>query len=176
MSIRGEIDARRQDGELFALEPLLPGLPQPRVIFVSRWLRTELQGPWKTKSEEERMGRLWADLDWFTAGGEIIVGGQKDDTCHIKPLLPPTEEVWEYISRAPKPSIRVFGRFAEPDVFVATHKWLRQLLGAFGSRDWKREIRRCKTEWRRLFPANEPHTGVSINDYITENVIDRRDL
>lgn len=154
----------------------MPGAPHKRVILANHSLFEELNGPWEDEAEEIRMGRLWADLDRFSTGEEIVVGGRFDDNCQMKPLYPVSAEVWEFISRYPVPSLRVFGRFAEIDVFVATHKWVRSLLGAFQSKLWKREIRRCKAEWTRLFPADYPVTGVSVNDYISENVVDRRDL
>ena len=176
MSIRQEIEKLKGGGELHVLDPLFPGVPHERVILATTWLYKELSGPWEDEAEEARMARLWADLDHFSAGGVIVVGNRFDDDCHMKPLEPVSDEVWEYISRCPSPSLRVFGRFAEVDVFVATHKWARSLLGAFKSRVWKREIRRCKAEWTRLFPAHYPVIGVRVNDYISENVIDRRDL
>jgi len=176
MSIRIEIEKRKTEGALHVLEPLIPGAPHKRVVLANEWLFEELSGPWEDEAEELRMGRLWADLDHFSTGEQIVVGNRFDDDCHMKRLNPPSAEVWEFLSRWPSPSIRVFGRFAEVDVLVITHKWVRKLLGAFGSRTWKREIRRCNAEWTRLFPAHYPVTGVSVNDYISENVIDRRDL
>jgi hypothetical protein len=176
MSIGEEIRKRKAEGELHVLAPLMPGAPHKRVILASTWLFKELSGPWEDEAEEVRMGRLWADLDHFSTGEQIIVGSRFDDYCHMKPLDPASDEVWEYISRCPKPSLRVFGRFAEIDVFVATHKWARNELGAFRSREWKREIRRCKAEWTRIFPAHYPVVGVSANDYVSENIINRCSL
>lgn len=40
---------------------------------------------------------------------------------------------------------------------------------------WRREIRRCKYDWTTVFDTRSPHTGASINDYISDQVIDLRD-
>ena len=110
MSIRQEIEIRKYEGELHVLEPLMPGAPHKRVILANHSLFEELNGPWEDEAEEIRMGRLWADLDRFSTGEEIVVGGRFDDNCQMKPLYPVSAEVWEFISRSPVPSLRVFRR------------------------------------------------------------------
>ena len=152
MSIRQEIEKRKSGGELHVLDPLFPGVPHERVILATTWLYKELSGPWEDEAEEVRMARLWADLDHFSTGEVIVVGNRFDDDCHMKPLEPASDEVWEYISRCPSPSLRVFGRFAEVDVFVATHKWARSLLGAFESGYGKGRYAVAKQNGPACFP------------------------
>ncbi len=57
----------------------------------------------------------------------------------IKQLKPEKFEHWELISRRPKPSLRVFGRFAKPNVFVGTYVRERRGLGKRGRNNlnWK---------------------------------------
>ena len=94
MSIEQEIKARKADGSLTVLEPLMPGAPQPRVVLVTKWLLDQMTPPWEDVDDEKRMARLWADLDRFTTGAEIVVGSKSDDKCQMKPLTPHDAEVW----------------------------------------------------------------------------------
>lgn len=173
MSIRDEVHARcaPDDGRLVFLEPLMPGA-HSRCLYIERELHDAImqEATDPTGSTAFRMGRLISDLDLFSTGERITVGYGAEKTCMMKHLDPRREEVWEIRSRDPKPSFRVFGRFAEPDVFIATNMARRDQLGALGSHEWADEVRRCKVIWRRLFPTYLPHTGESIHDYITENV------
>jgi hypothetical protein len=79
--------------------------------------------------------------------------------------------VWEIKSPKPRPVLRVFGRFAEKDVLIATNLGDRATLGGWGSREWRDAIETCKAEWRRLFPSWEPLCKGSIHDYVS-NAID----
>lgn len=116
MSIRTEIAAQISEGRLAIVSPMLAGLPQPRVIYATAELMEELNGPWADPAVEGRMGRLRADLDLFTTGGLIVVSRGKESSAYMKHLDPPGDGIWEIRSRDPKPSLRVFGRFAATDV------------------------------------------------------------
>lgn len=156
MSIQSEIVARVNEGRLFLLRPRAPGTGMTRVLLMTQPLNNALEASWAEEEDERRYGVLRADLELFVTGGFI-------DPKYLKKLKK-TEEVWEIKSPRPKPGIRVFGRFAEFDVFVATHHHDRLPLGRFNSADWRREIRRCKAEWRKYFHPYPPHTGRDIND------------
>lgn len=122
-------------------------------------LKDVIDGPWDSEDDEARVHRLRADLEHFVTGGLV-------DPAYLWKLRK-TEEVWEIRSPRPRPSIRVFGRFAIYDVFVATHQSYRASLGAFASQEWKREIRNCQAKWRNLFHPYKPHSGQTINDYVS---------
>ena len=130
-----------------------------RVLLITEMLRDTLDGPWSSTDDEDRFNRLRADLEHFVTGGFI-------DPNYIKKMKK-TEEVWTIRSVRPRPSLRVFGRFAIPDVLVATHYHDRQFLGEFNSRDWRQEIRHCKAKWRGLFPSYQPLSGENINAYVS---------
>ena len=68
----------------------------------------------------------------------------------------------------PKPSLRVFGRFAEPDVFVGTHAIERASLGGKWSIAWEIEKLECEQIWRQIF-TSPPFSAAKYEDYITEN-------
>jgi hypothetical protein len=118
-----------------------------------------------TEMQEIRSNVLRVDLDLFVEGGLVNKG-------YLKPLIPRKDEVWEIQSRAPTPSIRVFGSFAAQDAFVATTFAERFLLGGFRSARWRRAARRHLAIWRQLFPTYPPLTGANIHDYVSENAHD----
>ena len=68
----------------------------------------------------------------------------------MKWLDPQKQEVWELKSVRPKPSIRVFGRFAQPNVFVATHWAFRTDLKGKWSQEYWEEIAKCEARWKGL--------------------------
>ena len=163
---------REQDigGRLVKVVPLIPG-GYRRVLFAEKGLHDEIEaGASAPDATQFRIGQLRRDFDRFSIGQLITVGYGREKSCFLKPLDPEDEQVWEIRSRDPKPSIRVFGRFACRDVFIATHKALRPNLGD-DRIEWAREIRRCKAIWRQVFPTFDPHSGDSIGDYLS-NVIE----
>jgi hypothetical protein len=147
-----------------------------RSIFVSDEVNSLFVGPWNNPEWEARCGLLRADLDRFTQGGVIAVAERpfrRGRHAFMRQLYRWREEVWEIRSRDPNPGIRVLGRFAETDVFIAL-TWHRRadLLGP-QSRGWRDAIVDCKTKWRNLFPAYPPKSGdpngVYPDDYISAN-------
>ncbi|HYE70109.1 MAG TPA: hypothetical protein VD932_01125 [Aquabacterium sp.] len=115
-----------------------------------------------------RMARLVRDLDRFSNGDRlgVVLDDRFENSCFMKRLSPSTDEIWEIRSRDPQPGLRIFGRFAEQDVFVAVNMAIRKEL------DWEREKEVCESKWQLLFPSHPPISGASINDYISENVFD----
>lgn len=172
MSIRDEIDRHVAAGVLRLLPPLVPGAQRKRTLLVTQEVWDWLSGPWQGAPGEERRFQLRAFLDRFTEGALINVG----DNGYMKPARKRHEEVWWIRSRRPRPSIRVLGRFALVDTYILTTWGFVSDLGGPKSREWRDTIVRCKTEWRKLFPAHDPISSEDIHDYISENVIDERDL
>lgn len=91
----------------------------------------------------------------------------------IKQLQPPKFEHWEILCRKPKPSLRVFGRFAKPNVFVGTHVKPRKGLGGMYSPQFEHEKLVCEDHWKA---AGLPEDGFfsdppkfAYEAYITEN-------
>jgi hypothetical protein len=87
----------------------------------------------------------------------------------MKWLDPQKFEHWEIKSRRPRPSLRIFGRFAKPNVFVGTHVVERTRLGAKWSLDWELEKLVCEDEWKAALGEHPPFRGRAYEDYITEN-------
>ena len=78
-------------------------------------------------------------------------------------------EHWELRSVRPRPSLRLFGRFAEPNVFVGTHIVERAPLGAKWSQSWEIEKLICEDEWKQAMGNARPFQSDTYEDYITEN-------
>lgn len=159
------------DKSLYALEPEAEGVRQERVLLLSKAMRTAIiDGPWSNEAEEDRLaGTLRADLERFVAGDLLraSLGGRNLAAEDMKRLAD-TYEVWEFKSDTnPKQGIRVFGRFAGFDLFVATHWQWRDALDDYGSQAWNNEINRCKDDWFDLFKKQTPHTGDNIDAYLS---------
>ncbi len=181
MSIYAEILNRASEGRLFALPPLMPPEPgnAPRHIYVSPEINALCNtGPWKDSKWMARCMELRAALDRFSQGGLIpvaarpFIGGKRS---YMRQLFRWREEVWEIRSRD-EPGIRVLGRFADTDLFIALAWYLRADLLQLQSRQWRDAIIRCKTDWRNLFPAYPPRSAEGSNaaypdDYISANTI-----
>ena len=181
MSIYTEISARVTEGRLYPLQPFMPpeaGVPERR-MFLSEEIRSLIVGPWHDTEWQLRCGALYADLDKFVQGGLITVAEhpfRRGKTAYMKQLSKWSEEVWEIRSRDPQPGIRVMGRFADTDVFIALSWSYRSSLGGPNARPWRDAIVGCKTQWRNLFPAYEPisagdddaypNTYISANTYL----------
>src|SRR3954462_15961174 len=177
MSIRTLIADRIAGGRLVQLPHMLLGLRTPRVIYlVSDLFRDLVQGPWADEETEFQMGTLGADLDRFLEGLPIVVGYRRARHAYMKRLDPGRDEIWAIRSRDPKPEYRVFGRFAETDVFIGTKCLDRDYLGNEKSRQWRDEMVRCATDWNSLFSPYPPLIDRQLHEYISTNVIDHRSL
>jgi hypothetical protein len=164
MSILDAAEDWCKRGELFRLTPQTGRLQ--RTMYVSRSLQAFLTS---SAVNQDRLGILRRDLDRFVAGGLLSVAeiSQRARTAYFAQLTPKHDEVWEIRLRKPPPSVRIFGRFAAYDVFIAFFFEDRKLLDAKGSRAWRDAIVRCKTEWQKLFPAYQPHQGVNADEYLS---------
>lgn len=95
----------------------------------------------EVEAERQRWAKLEAQMGTFVEGGYV-----NDD--FIKQLQPPKFEHWELKSRKPRPSLRVFGRFAAPDVYVGTHVMPRNGLGGLYSAEFEHEKLVCEDIYR----------------------------
>lgn len=154
---------------LFLLSPAISRVVRP--MFVSQEIRELVLGPWSDSDWAIRCGLLRADFDRFITGATISVAAHpyQARSAYIAQLDPPRDEAWEIRSRDPEPSIRVFGRFALSNWFIALTWSKRADLEGPEARQWRDAIETCKTEWRKLFPTYDPHTGDNVHDYISAN-------
>lgn len=165
MLISNEIKTLCDQGRLFEMPPLDWRAPLIRLVFVSPQLRRFLLQPATSNRVNEDRKRLHRLFDRFISGQMISVALRRNiKGSNIKRLSPRTEEVWEFKIRK-GPQFRVFGRFAQPDTFVA----LTGPVDRAGC-DYGAEITRCQREWVSLLPGHPPLHGRVASDYITTRV------
>lgn len=175
MSIHDSLRDVVTQGWLIRVEPKMPSEPMVRALYASAEVHRLIVGPWADSEEEIRCGRLWADFDRFVEGRVIPVAlsspYSKPRDTYLSRLDPAHDEVWEIRSRAPKPAIRVFGRFADRDCFVALRWKFRKELGGQSSNEFRHEVRGCLADWRRIFPSYDAFRGNTVDEYISEKVL-----
>lgn len=165
-------DVRRayEDGRLFAAIPIVEWDAQPRAFFMCAALHDAiLQG---RASNDPSAQRRWARLE--AAMSSFVTGDYVTDAL-LKQLRPQKYEHWELRSRRPRPSLRVFGRFAEPDVFVGTHVVERSQLGGLWSPQFEHEKLVCEDHWKAAglsgFFSDPP--SFRYDRYITSNASEK---
>lgn len=139
MLIHPEVRQAYEQGKLFPARPVAIWAGEPRAFFMCRELYEDVQSG-KTsldEAERQRWARLEGQMGFFAEGGYVT-----DD--FVKQLLPPKFEHWELKSRKPRPSLRVFGRFAAPDTFIGTHVLPRSGLGGMWSPEFEHEKLVCE--------------------------------
>lgn len=149
MSIEDEILDRVGRGMLFPLIPKAAGAVIRRAMFIEEQLWAELNSAEGDAEWEERIGRLRADLEVFVTEESLV-------PKYLFLLFPPADAVWEIRSVRDDPSIRVLGLFPLLDTFVSTNYALREHLGGWQSREWRKVKRAAKAAWRKTFPAYDP--------------------
>lgn len=108
---------------------------------------------------------LRAFLDGFTQGDYFTVAEKpydKDPSAMLARTDPVEAEIWDLRCIGPDAGMRVFGRFAERDTFVALTCEYRELV------DWNVEIQRCAERWSDLF-GELIFKGAKLDDYLSYN-------
>lgn len=161
---------------LFILKPVFASDPVQRVLLLHPELAALLAGG----LTDRRIGRLRADLEMFVKGQELALSivPYEHGTAYMGLLAPEAEGTWEIRSRDPKPGMRVFGRFAERNCFVALtwslRSWLdarwpdKQPLGDRSSLQYQLHQISVQERWAELFPGHDPLTGSDINALLSE--------
>jgi hypothetical protein len=160
MSIHDEILDRVGRKMLFPVLPQARGSTIRRALFVSEPLHAALQSAPGDQEWERRIAELRADL-------EVFVEARTVDPKYLFRLYPGRDGIWEIRSVRDNPSIRVLGLFAWKDVFIATNHALREDLGGWQSREWKKVKRTARAVWRQLFPTYDPKVATSVRLLVT---------
>lgn len=169
MSIQDEIKSHI-DGELFLLTSEFGGEETPRTIFYSVEVQEIIEGANSTGKNRNRFASAKAVMDAFIDLGEVTFGmdpHNKAFDARMARTDPLNSGIVDFRVLDPKPGIRVFGCFSELDTFVALTWGFREEMDQNG--EFESEVVRCRQEWLRLFPNFEPHYGVNVNDYISQN-------
>lgn len=160
------LDAAKASGLLTPAKPTVPWAGEPRAFLMCAPLASAIEIGKADPDEKvrQRWAKLVGDIGHFVEGGLINEG-------LMKQLKPEKFEHWEVRSRRPKPSLRVFGRFAKPDVFVGTHVQPRINLGGMWSAEFEHEKLVCEDHWKAagLPDPFSASPDFSYEAYITEN-------
>lgn len=176
MSIESWIDGLVACGRLHQVRPWLPGQSIERRIFATQEVNELVCGPWPHVAAERRCGSLRADFDAFVSGEEIGVCTipRRARNARMGLLSPASDGIWDFRSQSPRPGIRVVGKFAAQDAFVALVPAARSQacdyiargpLGDADSDEWKALITEAKRLWNSLMPMWPGITGDHIDDY-----------
>ena len=176
MSIQVEIASRLSEGRLRALEQIMAVSPGKRRILAVPDVMNRLDGPWNSAREGRRAGAARALLEGFLRGDQIVGRMPPSKNVHtvIALLHPPEENVWEFRIGSPQPGVRILGRFAEQDTFIATN-WVNRedfrdpTTAQDDPRRWRDETLRCKVLWNQLFPSYNPFAGGALHDFISNS-------
>lgn len=168
MSIQARIAELVKKGELAPVVPTDPSMSRMRDVFASREVVALLTGAKGIKPALlGPAGAAQAIFERFTAGKTLTMrmdphsgshaifarnAKLKDRICDVRVL-------------APRPQLRIFGAFAERDVFVALTYQKRDLL------NFSLGVQRCRKQWDLLFPELEPVLSENVNDYISDAVV-----
>jgi hypothetical protein len=160
------------DGQrLVEVEPLDWRSERKRRLYVTQDVNRFLTFQARDAGTNRDRRRLQALFDRFISGDFISIGLEPPIMAtDIKRLSPASAEVWEFKVGRGRSQLRVFGRFAAINTFVA-------LTGPVDRRrlDYERETTRCREEWRRLFDEEPPLYGKNEYDYIAPNGLSLRD-
>ena len=181
MSIREIWLKRVDDKELFKLGFAIRGRPEKRTLLLAPELDSLLSEPIEETEKSRRIQRLRADLENILAGENLIVCWEpyKARERHQIGRLDPTEdEVFDIRSVEPPPALRILFHFAEKDVLVAhlcnprsiSVSWLNR-LPLINRKRWRRAIQDSNAKWSTLFPDHSPHSGATIDDYLSNAII-----
>jgi|GEM_PF-5064175 len=111
MSIRDNINEHIAAGQLFYLPPLFASTEAVRIMIVAPDLFSDLQpSAWPNNKTGQRLDRLRADLDRFTANDRISIAPfpqNKPKTAYMARIKPVSNEVWDIRSTDPNPGTRV---------------------------------------------------------------------
>ena len=135
-----------------------------RYIYVSPEIDKEL----RDRSDEPCFRKLSAQFQNFITGQDVpvIITPPPHKKAEWARLQPPGDEIWESRVLAVTPQLRVVGRFAAKDCFVAFNLYDYELKG---KKAWNPAKARCQADWDRIFPKISPVFGLSIHDYLTTN-------
>lgn len=141
-----------------------------RCVFVTGTLNDALSFEGHADEEDRHLfARARQALDSFSEGKTISIRfpPSTKTTAQLALLDPKANEVWNFRVQDPNPGVRIFGRFAEKDCFIALHYAKRDELR--NDDDWDTAIKKCKTIWTHIFPSYQPLKGKNRDDYLTNS-------
>lgn len=160
MSIKEQISILKGDNRLISVMPLVKSDRSIRQLLLVEDLYKEIYEEKEEIVDVETFANLIADL-------EVFVTSETIDPNYLWCLKPKKNGVWEIKSKRPCPQIRIFGVFADKDIFIGTHLESRDDLGSIGSQQWKIAIRTTISIWDKLFPGFTHKKTSDVKNLIT---------
>ena len=147
---------------------LFTGDETARTMIVSPDILAIVTPPFDDTDQGKRRGEFRAWLDDFMEGCEITVAEapfNKPADVMLARVYPIEAEFWSIRVTEPQdmPGLRSLGAFAEKDKFIALTWDYRESIGA----DFDDEVDAVREEWRSYFGSISPHSGGSLDDYLT---------
>ena len=181
MSIHGALQ-RAHAAKQLDYTPVADSDPVERVLLYGRELRDFFAGPFVgagATAHEKRAGELLADFQSFVKGDHVALcfRPREHKDSRFGRLEPIESAVWDFRSQKHNPSLRVFGGFAAPDIFVALSWWPRwykvpwsdkEPLGKDDDR-WAAAIADADQKWRDILLGKKRVTGEEVGRYVTRN-------
>jgi hypothetical protein len=158
------------------LRPVFDSDPVKRVILLHPELASLLDDP----QGGNRVQRLRADLETFVKGEELALSAvpYEHKNAYLGLLAPESDGTWEIHSRDPAPGMRVLGRFAQKDCFVALGWRLRsrrdprwpdqRALGGRNSLEYQLAQIEVEQRWSELFPEHKALAGSDISELLSD--------
>lgn len=174
MSTDGLIQSLERAGELRAVRPLRTRRLPKRRAYLAKDAMKDLD-------DDHSPTNFFAGRHWVQAAlmrwvlGDPVWRIRRRGTWEggfLKRLEPPPVEIGEVKVVEPRPQVRLFGRFAGPDILGLTKFHLRDRLGDKGSRQWAAAMKECDDIWNALRPQLPLHSKPLIGDYVSENCDD----
>lgn len=162
MSIPVEIKRRACETRLVQFRPELSS-STPRPLYLFPDVDELVTEPWEDDVAEE-LAAVRVDFENYTMGGQVTATFKPTPNADLKRLQTKAKDVWEIRIQSPA-LYRLFGFFAEQDVFIGFALWERDHV------DFDRDIEDARKVWAELFPNNTPLVSENINDYISEAVV-----
>jgi hypothetical protein len=134
-----------------------------------RWIyvRPQAHEEMSNRGDHQTFRRLSVLFQMFITGETISAALHRNHKkAQWARLMPSHHEIWETRVKNTTPELRILGRFACVDVFVAFHIYEGWELKG---RTWETAKARCQSEWSELFHGAPVHSG-DLHAYISANV------
>lgn len=174
MSIAAQITAHVKSGVLTPYRPLRTRLTPKRSLYLTKVGLRDLNDPQSAVNILAGRGFIVAALNRWTLNGRVWARQKRDRRIggFMLRLTGPPPEIWEVRVTEPRPQVRIFARFAEPNTLIVNAMHTRNMLGKRGSAQWVSAMAASEKSWNELFPSDAPFTGTTIHDYVQEECDD----